>query len=77
DGNSGSYIGIFAETVTEGFRLPGGIALRPTDGVLYVSSVLTGELWSYTTATGDPITPAVATGLYAPFGIDFDASGAN
>jgi DNA-binding beta-propeller fold protein YncE len=77
DGNSGSYTGTFAETVTEGFRLPGGIALRPTDGVLYVSSVLTGDLWSYTTATGEPITPAVATGLFAPFGIDFDASGAN
>jgi DNA-binding beta-propeller fold protein YncE len=77
DGNSGAFIGIFAETVTEGFRLPGGIALRPTDGVLYVSSVLTGELWSYTTATGDPITPAVATGQFMPFGIDFDASGAN
>ncbi|MCH8083308.1 MAG: hypothetical protein IH885_03635, partial [Myxococcales bacterium] len=75
--NRGSYIGIFAETVTEGFRLPGGLVLRPTDGVLYVSSILTGELWSYTTATGDPITPAVATGLFAPFGIDFDASGAN
>jgi len=77
DGNSGSYIGVFAETVTDGFRLPGGLALRPTDGVLYVSSVLTGKLWSYTTATGDPITPAVATGLFAPFGMDFDASGAN
>jgi DNA-binding beta-propeller fold protein YncE len=77
DGNNGSYIGVFAETVTDGFRLPGGLALRPTDGVLYVSSVLTGELWSYTTATGDPITPAVATGQFAPFGIDFDASGAN
>ena len=55
DGNSGSYTGTFAETVTEGFRLPGGIALRPTDGVLYVSSVSTGDLWSYTTATGEPI----------------------
>jgi DNA-binding beta-propeller fold protein YncE len=77
DGNSGAFTSIFAETVTEGFRLPGGLALRPTDGVLYVSSVSTGDIWSYTTATGDPITPAVATGLFAPFGIDFDAGGAN
>ncbi|MCH8083326.1 MAG: hypothetical protein IH885_03725 [Myxococcales bacterium] len=38
DANSGSYIGIFAETVTEGFRLPGGLVLRPTDGLIIVEN---------------------------------------
>ena len=74
DGNDGSFLRQLAETVTEGFRLPGAIAIRPSDGVLYVSSISTGEIWSYTTASGEVITPAVATGLFAPFGIDFDAS---
>jgi DNA-binding beta-propeller fold protein YncE len=74
DAANGSFGGPFASTVTEGFRTPGGIAVRPSDGVLYVSSISTGEIWSYTTATGAPI-QAVATGLFAPFGIDFDAAG--
>jgi DNA-binding beta-propeller fold protein YncE len=72
----GSFQGAFATTISEGFRNPAGIALRPSDGVLYVSSTSTGEIWSYTTATGEPVLPAVATGLFAPFGLDFDAEGA-
>lgn len=77
DASDGSFVGVFADTITEGFRIPGHIALRPSDGVLYVSSVSTGELWSYATATGQPITPAVAGGLFAPFGIAFDSTGSS
>jgi len=75
DASDGSFQSVFAATVSEGFRVPAGISLRPSDGVLYVSSVSTGELWSYTTATGEPISPAVSSEPLAPGGIDFDASG--
>jgi len=75
DASDGSFAGVFAGTVTEGFRTPVGIALRPSDGVLYVSSVATGEIWSYTTATGEPIAPAVSSAPLAPGGVDFDAAG--
>src|SRR4029434_1336574 len=54
-----------------------GIALRPTDGALFVSSRGTGEIWRYTTATGAVVVPAVKTGLMSPNGIDFAASGAS
>jgi DNA-binding beta-propeller fold protein YncE len=76
DGLDGSFRGAFADTITDGFRLPGGIAVRPSDGVLYVASVSTGEIWAYD-SDGDPMLPAVAVGLFAPFGIDFDASGSH
>ncbi len=56
DENTGAFEDVFATSVTVGFRIPVGIALRPTDGSLYVSSVSTGEIWSYTTATGVPAT---------------------
>jgi DNA-binding beta-propeller fold protein YncE len=75
DESDGSFQEEFAETVTMGFRVPVGISLRPSDGVLYVSSVSTGEIWSYTTANGEPIPPAVSSDPFAPGGIDFDASG--
>jgi WD40 repeat protein len=76
DAGDGSFTGPFASTISEGFRFPSDIALRPSDGVLYVSSPPTGQIWSYTTASGELITPAVATGLVSPRGIDFDVSGA-
>ncbi len=75
DENTGEFEDVFATTVTVGFRIPVGIALRPTDGSLYVSSVSTGEIWSYTTATGVPVTPAITAELFAPGGVDFDAAG--
>ena len=59
----------------QGFQIPGGIALRPSDGVLHVSSQASGEIWRYTTATGALIVPALKTGLYGPRGLAFDASG--
>ncbi len=76
DAGSGSFLGVFAETIGDGFRNPGGIALRPTDGALYVSSRGTGEIWRYDTATGAVVVPAVKTGLMSPNGIDFAISGA-
>lgn len=75
DALDGSFRGVFARTITEGFRTPGSMAARPVDGLLYVSSVATGEIWAYSTLTGEPILPAVAGGLFAPFGVAFDATG--
>ena len=75
DASDGSFQEVFATTITEGFRVPVGIALRPSDGVLFVSSVSTGEIWSYTTATGEPILPARSSDPFAPGGIAFDAGG--
>ena len=77
DAQNGSFTRVFAETIHDGFRNPGGIALRPTDGALFVSSRGTGEIWRYDTATGAVVTPAVKTGLISPNGIDFAASGAS
>ncbi|MGI9591471.1 MAG: YncE family protein, partial [Myxococcota bacterium] len=75
DSASGSLTRVFAETTDDGFQNPGGIALRPTDGVLYATSRSSGEIWSYDTPTGDVLTPAVASGLFRPGGCDFDAAG--
>jgi DNA-binding beta-propeller fold protein YncE len=75
DAWDGSFEGVFAASITQGFRSPAAIALRPSDGVLYVSSFATSEVWSYTTATGQPLVPALTGDLFAPFGIDFDALG--
>ncbi len=75
--NSGAFERVFADTIAQGFQNPGGIALRPSDGVLHVSSQASGEIWRYTTATGALITPALKTGLYGPRGLGFDATGAN
>jgi MYXO-CTERM domain-containing protein len=75
DAASGGFERVFAETISQGFQTLGGIALRPSDGELYVSSTASGEIWRYTTATGEVVPPAVATGLQGPRGIAFDASG--
>jgi DNA-binding beta-propeller fold protein YncE len=75
DASSGAFAGVFADTIENGFSNPGGIALRPTDGALYVSSRGTGEIWRYDTATGAVVTPAVKTGLSSPSGIAFSPSG--
>ncbi len=75
--SSGAFVRVVANTVTQGFQIPGGLALRPTDGVLYVTSQASGEIWRYTTATGALITPAFKTGLYGPAGLTFDAAGSN
>jgi len=73
DAASGAFARVFAQTVDDGFANPGGIALRPTDGALFVSSRGTGEIWRYDTATGAVVTPAVKTGLFAPNGIEFSS----
>jgi DNA-binding beta-propeller fold protein YncE len=75
DALDGSFEGVFASAVTEGFRTPGGLALRSSDGVLFVSSLATGEVWSYSTQTGTPHLPVIAGGLLAPLGIALDAAG--
>jgi sugar lactone lactonase YvrE len=75
DESDGSFQEVFAGSVTVGFRVPVGISLRPSDGALYVASVSTGDIWSYTTATGEPVIPAASSDPFAPGGIDFDASG--
>src|SRR5262245_38060894 len=74
DATSGAFTRVFAQTVDDGFSNPGGIALRPSDGALFVSSRGTGEIWRYDTATGAVVTPAVKTGLFAPNGIEFSGS---
>lgn len=76
DAASGAFERVVAATISQGFQNPGGIALRPSDGVLHVSSQASGEIWRYTTATGALITPALKTGLYGPRGLAFDATGA-
>ncbi len=76
DDGDGSLTRVFAETIDAGFQNPGGIALRPGDGALFVSSRGSGEIWRYETPTGDAVTPAVIGGLFQPGGIDFDAAGA-
>lgn len=75
DAASGAFARVFAQTIDDGFANPGGIALRPSDGALFVSSRGTGEIWRYDTATGAVVTPAVKTGLFAPNGLDFSAAG--
>jgi DNA-binding beta-propeller fold protein YncE len=77
DAASGAFTRVFAQTIDVGFSNPGGIALRPSDGALFASSRGSGEIWRYDTATGAVVTPAVKTGLFAPNGIDFAATGAS
>lgn len=76
DAASGAFERVVAATLAQGFANPGGIALRPGDGVLHVTSRATGEIWRYATATGLVILPALRTGLYGPRGLGFDATGA-
>lgn len=75
DASTGAFEREVAKTVSQGFQLLGGIALRPSDGVLYVSSSASGEIWRYTTATGEVVAPALVSDLQGPRGIAFDASG--
>jgi DNA-binding beta-propeller fold protein YncE len=75
DATNGAFVGVVADTITESFRNPGGIALRPGDGSLYVSSRSTGEIWRFDPDSGDVLPPVVKGGLDAPSGIDFDAAG--
>jgi DNA-binding beta-propeller fold protein YncE len=75
DATSGAFERVVAESVSEGFHTLGGIALRPSDGVLHVSSTASGEIWRYATVTGEVIAPALASGLQGPRGMAFDASG--
>ncbi len=77
DATSGAFVRVVANTIAQGFQNPGGIALRPSDGVLHVTSQASGEIWRYTSATGALITPALKMGLYGPTGLAFDAAGAN
>ena len=77
DPQTGAFLSTFISPVTEGFQPPGGLAIHPTSGVLYVSSTGTGEIWRYTTATGALITPRAAGSLIGPGGVGFDATGAN
>lgn len=77
DDGDGSFVAPFVEPVSEGFAFPGGIAVRPSDGLLYVSSSASGEIWVYDTATGGSLPPATATGLLAPGSLVFDVTGSN
>src|SRR5262245_7699617 len=75
DAATGAFDRVVAETVAQGFQTLGGIALRPSDGVLHVSSTANGEIWRYASATGEVLPPALASGLRGPRGLAFDASG--
>jgi DNA-binding beta-propeller fold protein YncE len=77
DAADGSFVAPFVEPVTTGFAFPGGIAIRPADGQLYVASTGSGEIWIYDTSTGLVSPPPAATGLLVPGGLVFDASGSN
>jgi len=74
---TGAFLSTFIAPVTQGFQPPGGIAINPASGVLYVTSTGTGEIWKYTTATGALITPRAAGSLIGPGSMGFDATGAN
>jgi len=76
DSGSGAFVRTFAGPITDGFLTPGGIALRPSDGSLYVTSTGSGEIWAYDTATGASLPPAAATALIQPGPAAFDSSGA-
>jgi DNA-binding beta-propeller fold protein YncE len=75
DAATGAFERVVVKTVAQGFQTLGGIALRPSDGGLHVSSTASGELWRYATATGEVIAPALAAGLQGPRGLAFDATG--
>jgi hypothetical protein len=77
DAQTGAFVSTFIAPISDGFQPPGGIAIHPTSGILYVSSTGTGEIWKYTTATGALITPRAAGSLIGPGSMGFDAAGAN
>ncbi len=73
NGDDGSFVRVFTSPVTEGFTTPGGFALRPSDGQLYVSSTGTGEIWRYDTPSGVALPPALASGVISPTSAVFSA----
>ena len=75
DEGDGSFVRAFVEAVEDGFQNPGGVAIHPGNGALYVTSTGSGEIWEYDVATGDAVPPAAASGLIQPAGAAFDASG--
>ncbi len=75
DEDDGSFVRTFVEAVEDGFQNPGGVAIHPGNGALYVTSTGTGEIWEYDAGTGDAVTPAAASGLIQPAAAAFDASG--
>jgi len=77
DHQTGAFLSTFIAPITQGFQTPGGIAIHPTSGILYVSSTGTGEIWKYTTATGALITPRAAGSLIQPGSVGFDSTGTN
>jgi DNA-binding beta-propeller fold protein YncE len=77
DESDGSFVRVLVEPITQGFAFPGGLAIQPVDGQLYVASTGSGEIWVYDTPTGQVSPPPIATGLLAPGGLAFDASGAS
>jgi sugar lactone lactonase YvrE len=75
DEDDGSFVSTFVEAIEEGFQNPGGVAIHPGSGALYVTSTGSGEIWEYDVATGDAVIPAVASGLIQPAAAAFDAGG--
>jgi sugar lactone lactonase YvrE len=75
DEADGSFVRTFVEAVEDGFQNPGGVAIHPGDGALYVTSTGSGEIWEYAVGTGDAVVPAAASGLIQPAAAAFDASG--
>jgi hypothetical protein len=51
DARDGSFVRAFVEAVEDGFQNPGGVAIHPGDGALYVTSTGSGEIWEYDVAT--------------------------
>jgi len=75
DEDDGSFVRTFVEAVEDGFQNPGGVAIHPGNGALYVTSTGSGEIWEYDVGTGDAVIPAAASGLIQPAAAAFDASG--
>jgi len=75
DAADGSFSGVFVEPVTQGFQIPGGLALHPSNGGLYVSSTGSGEIWRYDAGTGAVFSPAETSAAFQPGGLAFDATG--
>jgi len=73
----GTFVAPFVAPITTGFAFPGGIAVHPSDGNVYVSSTASGEIWAYDLLTGLVAPPAIATGLLAPTAMTLDATGSN
>jgi hypothetical protein len=75
DEADGSFVRVFVEAVADGFQNPGGVAIHPGDGALFVTSTGSGEIWEYDVGTGDAVVPAAASGLIQPAAAAFDANG--